>query len=244
MKSARSPRSTQVKLLRVISEERAFERVGGNQTLHADVRLIAATNKNLEATGAAKENSATIFSFRLNVVRITMPPLRDRKEDIPLLVRGFLAALLPKRTNKPVVDLTARRDECAADLRLAGQRARAADRDRARRGHGHRPEDHGARSADARSARPPAQPCRAGFRRRKPLAKKPARSICTRQSAKLIMQALAATNGNVTAAAKKLGISRRTLHRKINEMNAENSNEEAARPQPLRNDGSLQQHAG
>ena len=51
--------STQVKLLRVISEERAFERVGGNQTLRADVRLIAATNKDLAQAGARKENSAT-----------------------------------------------------------------------------------------------------------------------------------------------------------------------------------------
>jgi len=78
--------STQVKLLRVISEERAFERVGGNQMLRADVRLIAATNKNLEQLVREGKFRDDLF-FRLNVVSITMPPLRDRKEDIPILVR-------------------------------------------------------------------------------------------------------------------------------------------------------------
>jgi DNA-binding NtrC family response regulator len=81
--------STQVKLLRVMSEERAFERVGGNQTLRADVRLIAATNKNLEQLVREGKFRDDLY-FRLNVVRIVMPPLRDRKEDIPILVRGFL----------------------------------------------------------------------------------------------------------------------------------------------------------
>src|SRR5207249_939467 len=81
--------STQVKLLRVISEQRAFERVGGNQTLRADVRLIAATNKNLEQLVREGKFRDDLY-FRLNVVRIVMPPLRDRKEDIPILVRGFL----------------------------------------------------------------------------------------------------------------------------------------------------------
>ncbi|MEP6585880.1 MAG: sigma-54 dependent transcriptional regulator, partial [Candidatus Udaeobacter sp.] len=79
--------STQVKLLRVMSEERAFERVGGNQTLRADVRLIAATNKNLEQLVREGKFRDDLY-FRLNVVRIVMPPLRERKEDIPILVRG------------------------------------------------------------------------------------------------------------------------------------------------------------
>src|SRR5439155_7997753 len=83
------PPATQVKLLRVISEKRAFERVGGNQTLRADVRLIAATNKNLEQL-VKEEKFRDDLYFRLNVVRIIMPPLRERKEDIPLLVRAFL----------------------------------------------------------------------------------------------------------------------------------------------------------
>src|SRR5213595_1502665 len=96
--------STQVKLLRVISEERAFERVGGNQTLRADVRLIAATNKNLETLVRQGKFRDDLF-FRLNVVRIVMPPLRERKEDIPLLVRAFLRHFC-QANQKPLVDLT------------------------------------------------------------------------------------------------------------------------------------------
>src|SRR4026208_166490 len=95
--------STQVKLLRVMSEERAFERVGGNQTLRADVRLIAATNKNLEKLVAEGKFRDDLY-FRLNVVRIVMPPLRERKEDIPILVRGFLRHFC-KENQKPLLDL-------------------------------------------------------------------------------------------------------------------------------------------
>src|SRR6266700_3212728 len=95
--------STQVKLLRVMSEERAFERVGGNQTLRADVRLIAATNKNLETLVRQGKFRDDLF-FRLNVVRITMPPLRERKEDIPSLIRGFLRHFC-KQNQKPLLEL-------------------------------------------------------------------------------------------------------------------------------------------
>src|SRR5439155_21490554 len=83
--------------------DRAFERVGGNQTLHADVRIIAATNKNLEQMVREGKFRDDLY-FRLNVVRITMPPLRDRKEDIPILVRGFLRHFC-KANDKPLVDL-------------------------------------------------------------------------------------------------------------------------------------------
>src|SRR5438105_5523106 len=96
--------STQVKLLRIMSEERAFERVGGNQTLRADVRLVAATNKHLETLVREGKFRDDLF-FRLNVVRITMPPLRERKEDIPILVRGFLRHFC-KENDKTLVDLT------------------------------------------------------------------------------------------------------------------------------------------
>src|SRR5256714_15554256 len=86
-------------------EERAFERVGGNQTLRADVRLIAATNKNLEKLVAEGKFRDDLY-FRLNVVHITMPPLRERKEDIPLLVRSFLRHFC-QVNEKPLLELTA-----------------------------------------------------------------------------------------------------------------------------------------
>src|SRR5919202_1503624 len=97
--------ATQVKLLRVMSEERSFERVGGTQTLRADVRVIAATNKNLEQLVREGRFRDDLY-FRLNVVRITMPPLRARKEDIPLLVRSFLRHF-SKVNDKPLLDITA-----------------------------------------------------------------------------------------------------------------------------------------
>jgi len=97
--------STQVKLLRVMSEQHAFERVGGNQTLNANVRVIAATNKNLEQLVREGKFRDDLF-FRLNVVRITMPPLRERKDDIPLLVRSFLRHFC-KANDKPLLEITA-----------------------------------------------------------------------------------------------------------------------------------------
>jgi two-component system nitrogen regulation response regulator NtrX len=79
---------TQAKVLRIL-QERKFERVGGTKTVEVDVRVIAATNKNLEGeikTGNFRED----LFYRLNVVPFTVPPLRDRKEDIPLLIEHFL----------------------------------------------------------------------------------------------------------------------------------------------------------
>ena len=82
------PPATQTKILRVL-QNGTFERVGGNVTLQVDVRIIAATNKPLEEAVARKEFREDLF-YRLNVVRVHMPPLRDRQGDIRLLVDYFL----------------------------------------------------------------------------------------------------------------------------------------------------------
>jgi len=85
------PLATQAKLLRVL-QEKEFERVGGNQTIRVDVRFIAATNKNLiemVKQGIFRED----LYYRLNVFSIYLPPLRERKEDIPLLTAHFLAGM-------------------------------------------------------------------------------------------------------------------------------------------------------
>jgi two-component system response regulator HydG len=82
------PPSTQVKLLRVL-QERSFERVGGNETINVDVRLVAATNKQLTEEVAGKRFREDLY-YRLNVVHIEMPPLSQRGSDIVLLAEHFL----------------------------------------------------------------------------------------------------------------------------------------------------------
>jgi len=82
------PAETQIALLRVL-QERQFERVGGNRIIPTDVRVIAATNRDLTAAIAARTFRADLF-YRLNVFPIEVPPLRKRKEDIPMLVEYFV----------------------------------------------------------------------------------------------------------------------------------------------------------
>jgi len=82
------PQATQVKLLRVL-QEREFERLGSNKTRHIDVRILAATNADLRAALENGEFREDLY-YRLNVVPISMPPLRDRVEDIPALAEHFI----------------------------------------------------------------------------------------------------------------------------------------------------------
>lgn len=91
--------NVQVKLLRVI-QERKFERVGGEETLDVDVRIIAATNRNLEEE-IKKGNFREDLYYRLNVVNINVPPLRERKDDIPIMVNNFIRKF-SKENNKNI----------------------------------------------------------------------------------------------------------------------------------------------
>jgi len=97
------PLSIQSKLLRVL-QDGTFSRVGGNQTIQTDVRIVAATNKNLEAEVAEKKFREDLF-YRLNVVRLHLPPLRSRKEDIHLLAEYFLKRIAAQKL-KPQLQLS------------------------------------------------------------------------------------------------------------------------------------------
>jgi transcriptional regulator with GAF, ATPase, and Fis domain len=82
------PAETQIALLRVL-QEREFERVGGTEVLRADVRVISATNRDLQAAITDASFRSDLY-YRLNVFPIKLPPLRERKEDVPLLVNYFV----------------------------------------------------------------------------------------------------------------------------------------------------------
>jgi transcriptional regulator with GAF, ATPase, and Fis domain len=92
------PADTQVALLRVLQEQE-FERVGGAQPIHVDVRVIAATHRNLRAAIANGTFREDLY-YRLNVFPIEMPPLRERKDDILMLVEYFVQQATPKRLEK------------------------------------------------------------------------------------------------------------------------------------------------
>ncbi len=165
------PLELQTKLLRVL-QEREFERLGSSRTIRTDARLVAATNRDLAAMVEERQFRADLY-YRLNVFPITVPPLRDRREDIPLLVRYFVQQYA--RPHEPADHHHSVRVHAGADaLPLARQHPRTAELHRARRDRFARPGPAGAgpRVAPAgrgrgspqsrwppRSARPSSRPC-------------------------------------------------------------------------------------
>ena len=196
--------TVQIKLLRLLGE-RTFERVGSNKTLTADVRLITATNKSLEEQIKAGKFREDLF-FRLAVVPIVLPPLRERAGDIPLLAKTFLKEFAAEN-DKNVNDFTPEALEAlmnyawpgnVRELRTAIEHAVVLTRG----------EKIGLRDLPPalRSAAPGGGAAR--------LLAQPDLTVAQAEK-QLIMRALKECGGNRTEAAKKLGMSRRTLHRKL-----------------------------
>ncbi|MEI8038859.1 MAG: sigma-54 dependent transcriptional regulator [Verrucomicrobiota bacterium] len=205
--------TTQIKLLRVLSE-RSLERVGSNTPVKVDVRVIAATNKNLREMVDRGEFRDDLY-FRLNVVQIAMPPLRGRREDIVLLANAFLQEFA-KENDRPVKPLTA----AALHLLLAYNWPGNVRELRTAIEHGV------VMSNDAVIDAPhlpqflllPAQPASpAGQPPKNSLAATPEFNLHALE-ANTIRSALATTHGNRTRAADLLGVSRRTLQRKLQEL--------------------------
>ena len=221
---------TQAKLLRVI-QEREFMRLGGTETIKVDVRILAASNEDLRKLVREGRFREDLF-HRLNVISLQLPPLRERKEDIPLLVERFLEQFC-RENGKPAARIHARRDEAADGLRLAGKRARTGECRRARRG----AFDAGDRwtptccrkaCARARSSRAcalqlaeflPPLPGETG-RRLAPAAPS-LFEILEEVERRIIMDMLERTNWNQTEAAERFQIPLSTLNQKIKRLGIE-----------------------
>ncbi len=200
------PLAMQVKLLRVL-QEREFTRVGGDAAVRVDVRLIAATNRHLPEFIAAGRFREDLY-YRLNVVGLSVPPLRARREDIPLLVQHFLATFA-ERNRKPIKGVTPQamdrliRYSWPGNVReLMNAVERAVVLARA---------DYLSEEDFALMPAEEASPA--------PLASSPggrADHLSLDEIEKAtILKALEAAGGNKSETARRLGITRRTLHKKL-----------------------------
>lgn len=206
--------NVQIKILRVL-QDRRFERVGGEETLEVDVRIIAATNRDLLQEIAEHRFREDLF-YRLNVVHIQVPPLRERKDDIPLLVASFLEEFA-KENNKKITGIDAQARSAlykynwpgnirqlrncieSAVVMCSGSEITLEDLP---------PSVSGASDTDMISI--------------------PVGITLAEAEKILIQQNLAVNKGNKSKTADILGIGRKTLHRKIDEYNLEVGDTEAA----------------
>lgn len=206
--------NVQIKILRVL-QDRRFERVGGEETLEVDVRIIAATNRDLLQEIAEHRFREDLF-YRLNVVHIQVPPLRERKDDIPLLVASFLEEFA-KENNKKITGIDARARSAlykynwpgnirqlrncieSAVVMCSGSEITLEDLP---------PSVSGASDTDMISI--------------------PVGITLAEAEKILIQQNLAVNKGNKSKTADILGIGRKTLHRKIDEYNLEVGDTEVA----------------
>jgi two-component system nitrogen regulation response regulator GlnG len=211
------PAATQTKILRVL-QSGEFQRVGGNQTFRVDVRVIAATNREPERLVAAKKFREDLY-YRLNVVRIHLPPLRERKEDIPVLVDYFVRRQSKKitRVAPPALGLLTKHDWPGNVRELENAIERAAV---VARGDAILVEDLPMTLREARPTAVPPEDLSAAI----DAAVRPLLELARRDKSlkiigvmerELIIRALAETAGNQLQAARLLGITRATLRKRI-----------------------------
>ena len=216
---------TQAKVLRVLQEQEV-ERLGSARTIKVDVRVIAATNKNLEEAIQRGEFREDLF-FRLNVIPIVVPPLRERREDIPLLVQHFARRTSEEHNLKPK-RFDAARDGGAAALPLARQHPRAAQHRRAADDHDARPTWCASRICRRRSgaaSRPRRAVAVAGARprrprrRRRPHASAPPggtlREFKDAAERAYLVQKLRENNWNISKTAEVIDTPRSNLYKKL-----------------------------
>ena len=201
----------QVKLLRFLSE-RTFERVGSNKTQTADVRVIAATNKNLEEMVRAGTFREDLY-FRLKVVELMMPPLRDRMTDVPLLAQSFLKEFA-KENEKPVKEISPEAMEALLNYSWPGnvRELRTAIEHAVVLCRGEKISFRDLPAAVKNGVGISVAPSTAVSRN--PLSIDEAEK-------QAVVRALKESNGNRSEAARKLGVSRRTLHRKLHSYHLE-----------------------
>ena len=192
-----------MKLLRFL-QEREFERVGGNETISVDVRVIAATNRDLQKMVAEGKFREDLY-YRLNVINLEMPALRARPSDVPLLAAHFLRKYAAEN-GKEIARLLGRGARAPRRLRLAGQRARAGERRRAR----------GRARADGRRSRSPS--CRRSWcRPRSGAACRFPGATMDEIERYAITKTLESTGGSTSRAAEILNISVRKIQYKLHE---------------------------
>jgi two-component system, NtrC family, response regulator AtoC len=207
--------NVQVKLLRAL-DPGVFERVGGNQTIKTDIRLIAATNRDLARLVSEKKFREDLY-YRLNVVQIRVPPLKERKEDIPLLANAFLKEI-SQRDNKTFRPLSPEAMEALLRYDWPGNIR----------------ELKGAIDSGVTLAIGPQITLQdlpptiseARFSGSAGIDENAGQMNIHNNEMRLILRALEETRGNRTEAAKKLGISRRTLHRRLKELNLTTNDDE------------------
>jgi Nif-specific regulatory protein len=202
---AELPPPLQAQLLRVL-EEREFERVGGTRPIQVDVRVVAATNRDLAEAIARREFREDLY-YRLNVLSVTLPPLRDRREDVPLLARHF-AARISKKLGRPVSGLAPEAEAALLAYDWPGNvRELANAMERAvvlGQGEVLRPEDLPEAVLDCRARATAEGDASTTFH-----------GILTETKRRLIREAVETARGNVTEAARCLDLHPNYLHRLI-----------------------------